>query len=247
MWRNRWLTPRPCNVDRLPVREQSRIAAGPYVSRTRGIWWATSSSASSQEIRSNCPRASGPRPPQRVLQPIRVVHTLGLAEAAHARVERRHLGGPAARIGADLHDLPVAHVGVDGAPAAAVVSARAGDDALARLGRDPRRFVDDPGPTHGNNPTKFRAVVELRNDHWPLWTTSSHQARFQLADHRPSAGMRPRVRLDSGQPSSTEVFMRLIGLAIALALTLGLTRAPIVAEAQQARKVWRIGVLAPKE
>src|SRR5207249_582154 len=90
-------------------------------------------------------------------------------------------------------------------------------------------------------------VVELRNDHWPLWTTSSHQARFQLADHRPSAGMRPRVRLDSGQPSSTEVFMPLIGLPIALALTLGLTLAPIVAETQQARKVWRIGVLAPKE
>ena len=41
--------------------------------------------------------------------------------------------------------------------------------------------------------------------------------------------------------------MRLIGLAIALALALGLTLAPIVAEAQQARKVWRIGVLAPKE
>jgi len=37
--------------------------------------------------------------------------------------------------------------------------------------------------------------------------------------------------------------MRLIGLAIALALALGLTLAPILAEAQQARKVWRIGVL----
>jgi len=41
--------------------------------------------------------------------------------------------------------------------------------------------------------------------------------------------------------------MRLIWLAIALALALGLTLAPIVAESQQARKVWRIGVLAPKE
>ncbi len=39
--------------------------------------------------------------------------------------------------------------------------------------------------------------------------------------------------------------MRLIGLAVALAL--GLTLAPMVAETQQARKVWRIGVLAPKE
>jgi ABC-type sugar transport system substrate-binding protein len=38
--------------------------------------------------------------------------------------------------------------------------------------------------------------------------------------------------------------MRLIGLAVALAL--GLTLAPMVA-AQQARKVWRIGVLSPKE
>src|SRR5947207_2311814 len=46
-----------CSIERLPVREQSRIAPGPYVSRTRRIWRATSSSASSHPIRSNSPAA----------------------------------------------------------------------------------------------------------------------------------------------------------------------------------------------
>jgi hypothetical protein len=108
------------------------------------------------------PGAARSGPAQRVLQTIRMVHPLGLAEAAHAGVERRHLGGPAAWVGADLRDLSIAHVGVDGAAATAVVSAGAGYDGLARLGRDPWRFVDDPGSIHGNNPTKFRAAVETR-------------------------------------------------------------------------------------
>jgi hypothetical protein len=85
-----------------------------------------------------------------------MIHTLRLAEAAHARVQGRHLGGPAARIRADLDDLPVAHVGVDGAPAAAVVAARAGDHDLARLGGDARSFVDGPSRwSHGNTLPSF--------------------------------------------------------------------------------------------
>src|SRR2546428_9431713 len=47
--------------------------------------------------------------------------------------------------------------------------------------------------------------------------------------------------LDSRQPSSTEVLMRLIGLAVALTLSV---LAPLVAEAQPAGKTPRIGVLA---
>src|SRR5205085_2545106 len=84
-----------------------------------------------------------PRPSQRMTQTIRMVHALELTEPAHARMERRHLGRPLARIRADLDDLAVAHVRVHHAPAAAVVTARAGDDGLAGLGREPRRFVDD--------------------------------------------------------------------------------------------------------
>jgi hypothetical protein len=95
------------------------------------------------------PRAAGPRPAQRVAQPVRVVDPLELAEAPHARVQGRHLGRPLSRIGADLDDLSVAHVGVDGASSAAVVAAGAGDDDLARAGRAPRRLVDDPGIHHG--------------------------------------------------------------------------------------------------
>src|SRR5262249_5807072 len=60
------------------------------------------------------PPRSGP--PQRMHQPVRVVDPLGLAEAAYAGMERRHLRRPAARIGADLDDPPVAYVRVDGAP-----------------------------------------------------------------------------------------------------------------------------------
>jgi len=44
----------------LPEREQSRMAAGPYVSRMRSIWAATSPSASSHEIRSHEPEPLGP-------------------------------------------------------------------------------------------------------------------------------------------------------------------------------------------
>src|SRR5205807_1026334 len=48
-----------------------------------------------------------------------------------------------------------------------------------------------------------------------------------------------RGLLDSRQPSSSEVTMRLIGLV----LVLGLTLAPFIAEAQSAGKVARVGVL----
>ena len=51
---------RLCSIDRLPVREQSRIAAGPKVSRMRRIWRATSSRASSQPMRSKRPAPRGP-------------------------------------------------------------------------------------------------------------------------------------------------------------------------------------------
>jgi hypothetical protein len=46
-----------------------------------------------------------------------------------------------------------------------------------------------------------------------------------------------------GQPSSTEVPMRLIGLAVVL--TVGFALAPLTAEAQPPGKVYRIGWLSP--
>lgn len=60
MCSSRWNGPRPWSMDRLPVREQSRMAAGPQVSRTRRSWRVTSSSASSQPIRSKRPLPLGP-------------------------------------------------------------------------------------------------------------------------------------------------------------------------------------------
>src|SRR2546426_3389939 len=60
-------------------------------------------------------------------------------------------------------------------------------------------------------------------------------------DIRRCAGACRGVQLDSRQPSSTEVPMRLIGLAVIL--TVGLILEPLAAEAQTAKKVWRIGVL----
>ena len=95
-------------------------------------------------------RAAWPRTPQRVAQPIRVVHALELAKAPHAGVERRQLGCPPAGVRADLDDPPVTHVSVDDTPAAAVVAAGAGGNRLARSGRDPRRLVDDPGTIHAD-------------------------------------------------------------------------------------------------
>jgi ABC-type uncharacterized transport system substrate-binding protein len=56
------------------------------------------------------------------------------------------------------------------------------------------------------------------------------------------SGVRPGVQVDSRQPSSTEVQMRRIGLAVVLAVSLAL--APLVAEAQPAGKMTRIGYLA---
>jgi len=72
-----------------------------------------------------------------------MVDALHLAEAAHARVQRRHLRRPRARIGADLHDALVAYVGVDHAATTAVVAAGAGHHAFARRRGDARRFVED--------------------------------------------------------------------------------------------------------
>src|SRR4030095_2267768 len=107
------------------------------------------------------PGAARPAAAQWVAQPVRVVHALELTEAAYARVQRRHFRSPAARIGADLHDPPVADVRVHGASAAAVVAAGAGDDALARPGLDPRRLVDDFRATHATYPIKFQRGAEL--------------------------------------------------------------------------------------
>jgi hypothetical protein len=53
--------------------------------------------------------------------------------------------------------------------------------------------------------------------------------------------LRPDVRLDSRQPSFTEVPMRLIGLAVALAVSL--TLAPLATRTQQPEKVSRVGYL----
>src|SRR6267142_4547821 len=60
---------------------------------------------------------------------------------------------------------------------------------------------------------------------------------------RRCAGARHGVRLDSRQSSSTEVPMRLIGLAVVLVI--GLTLTPLAGEAQQASKLYRIGDLVP--
>src|SRR5438093_8844894 len=55
------------------------------------------------------------------------------------------------------------------------------------------------------------------------------------------AGARPSVRLDSRQPSSSEVPMRLIGLAVMLALSQ--TLPTLAAEAQETAKKAHVGVL----
>ena len=96
------------------------------------------------------PGATRADPSHRVDQPVGMIQALELAEAAHAGVERGFLRGPLARIGADLDDAPVAHVGVDHAAAAAIVSAGAGDHGLARRGGRPGRFVTD-GLGHGDS------------------------------------------------------------------------------------------------
>src|SRR4051812_19786185 len=78
-----------------------------------------------------------------------MIHALTLPEPAHARVQRRNLRCPLARIGADLDDLAVAHVRVDHASAATVVTAGAGDDGFSGLGGNARRFVEDARRGHG--------------------------------------------------------------------------------------------------
>src|SRR5438132_10549423 len=58
---------------------------------------------------------------------------------------------------------------------------------------------------------------------------------------RRCAGARRGVRLDSRQPSSTEVPMRRIGIVVVLILSLALT--PLAAEAQKSEKMARVGIL----
>ena len=95
---------------------------------------ATSSSASSQPIRSNCPAPRGPvrRSGWRSRSGwfTRSTWPKPRTHACSGGISGVHLRG----VGADLDDLPVAHVRVDDAAAAAVVAARAGDDRLAGLG-----------------------------------------------------------------------------------------------------------------
>src|SRR5882672_3361155 len=82
----------------------------------------------------------------------------------------------------------------------------------------------------------------------PLRPSTTHCERFsphrrERRSSRGCAGASRGVRLDSRQPSSTEVPMRLIGLAVILAVSL--TLAPLgTAAAQPAVKVPRVGYLA---
>ena len=87
-------------------------------------------------------RAARSRPAQRLLQAVGMIDALDLAEAADAGVERGQLERPLPRVGGDLHDAAVHHVGVDDAAPSAVVAAGAGDDGLALAGGDARSFVD---------------------------------------------------------------------------------------------------------
>lgn len=66
----------------------------------------------------------------RVLQAVRVIDALDLADAAGAGMQRRQVGPPARGIGRDPDDAVVDHMGVDHAAAAAIVAAGAGDDCL---------------------------------------------------------------------------------------------------------------------
>src|SRR5207248_2763262 len=126
------------------------------------------------------PDAARARPAQRITQAVGMVHALHLAEPAHARVQRRHLGRPLARIGADLHDAAVAHVSVDHAPPAAVVAAGAGDDGLARRGGDARCFIEDAA-AHGAS-----------GYHWAMpRTPGSLRARLAAARERHRERHRP--------------------------------------------------------
>src|SRR5262249_55766978 len=66
-----------------------------------------------------------------------------------------------------------------------------------------------------------------------------------LCWYPPRASQKPGAvqgLLDSRQPSSCEVYMRLIGLAVVLTVSLNL--AQIAAEAQQAARIPRIGFLS---
>ena len=73
-----------------------------------------------------------------------MVDSLDLADAARARMQRRQLRLPFARVGGYADNAAVDNMGVDDTAAAAVVAAGAGDDGLVRFGRDPRSLVDCP-------------------------------------------------------------------------------------------------------
>src|SRR5882757_5085187 len=71
-----------------------------------------------------------------------MVDALDLPDAAGAGVERRQLGLPARRIGGDLDDAVVDHMGVDDTAAAAIVAAGTGDDGFAGTARTPWLLID---------------------------------------------------------------------------------------------------------
>jgi hypothetical protein len=72
-----------------------------------------------------------------------MVGAFDLTDTAGAGRQRRQFRVPAALVGRDVDDAPVADMRVDDAAATAIMPASAGDDALARLRRDTRRFVKD--------------------------------------------------------------------------------------------------------
>jgi ABC-type uncharacterized transport system substrate-binding protein len=86
---------------------------------------------------------------------------------------------------------------------------------------------------------EFRKALALRSEirraGWFNW------ARDRVLLLQRCAGARPGVRLDFPPAIPSEVRVRLIGLVLAL----GLTLVPLAGEAQQTGKVWRIGVLYP--
>jgi len=79
---------------------------------------------------------------QRMLQAIRVIRALDLADAAGAGGKWRMGWVPATLVGGDMDDAAVDDVRVDDATATAIVAAGAGDDRLVAARSGARRFVD---------------------------------------------------------------------------------------------------------
>src|SRR5437867_8306169 len=84
------------------------------------------------------------------------------------------------------------------------------------------------------------AASRARGPPPPGWPVSDHR---RPPAPRHARCYTPSGLLDSRQPSSTEVPMRLIGLAVVLTFSFSLLLAPLAAEAQQVGKMWRIGWL----